>query len=65
MLKRFVLEIADNIKKISEREDEELTLYFDDVIDHIDKVIETLEESRETNGNLQRYRFCVKYRKNK
>ncbi len=47
-LKRFVLEIADNIKKFSEREDEELTLYFDDVIDHIDKVIETLEESRET-----------------
>ena len=47
-LKRFVLEIAKNIKKFSERGDEELTLYFDDVIDHIDKVIETLEESRET-----------------
>ena len=47
-LKRFVLEIAKNIKTFSERGDEELTLYFDDVIDHIDKVIETLEESRET-----------------
>ena len=47
-LKRFVLEIAKNVKKFSEREDEELTLFYDDVIDHIDKVIETLEESRET-----------------
>ena len=47
-LKKFVLEIAKNIKRFSEREDEELALYFDDVIDHIDKVIETLEESRET-----------------
>ena len=47
-LKKFVLEIAKNIKRFSEREEEELTLYFDDVIDHIDKVIETLEESRET-----------------
>ena len=45
-LKKFVLEIAKNIKNFSE--DKELTLYFDDVIDHIDKVIETLEESRET-----------------
>ena len=47
-LKKFVLEIAKNVKRYSEREDEELTLFFDDVIDHIDKVIETLEESRET-----------------
>jgi len=47
-LKKFVLEIAKNIKRFSEREDEELTLFFDDIIDHIDKVIETLEESRET-----------------
>lgn len=47
-LKKFVLEIAKNVKRFSEREDEELTLFFDDVIDHIDKVIETLEESRET-----------------
>ena len=47
-LKKFVLEIAKNVKRHSEREDEELTLFFDDVIDHIDKVIETLEESRET-----------------
>lgn len=48
LLKKFVLEIAKNVKKFSEREDEELTLFYDDVIDHIDKVIETLEESRET-----------------
>ncbi len=47
-LKKFVLEIAKNIKRFSEREDTELTLFFDDIIDHIDKVIETLEESRET-----------------
>ncbi|MFQ5783049.1 MAG: magnesium transporter CorA family protein [Nitrosopumilus sp.] len=47
-LKRFVLEIAKNVKRFSEREDEVLSLYYDDVIDHIDKVIETLEESRET-----------------
>jgi magnesium transporter len=47
-LKKFVLEIAKNIDRYSDRELEELSLYFDDVIDHIDKVIETLEESRET-----------------
>ena len=47
-LKKFVLEIAKNVKRFSEMGDEELSLYFDDVIDHIDKVIETLEESRET-----------------
>ena len=46
-LKRFVLEIGDRIKHFSETE-EELELYFDDVIDHINKVIESLEESRET-----------------
>jgi len=45
-LKKFVLEIAKNIKRFSDEED--IALYFDDVIDHIDKVIETLEESRET-----------------
>lgn len=47
-LKKFVLEIAKNVKIFSEREDEQLSLFYDDVIDHIDKVIETLEESRET-----------------
>jgi len=46
-LKKFVLEIAKNVKCFSS-ENNELTLYYDDVIDHIDKVIETLEESRET-----------------
>jgi magnesium transporter len=47
-LKKFVLEIAKNINKFSHGGEEGLSLYFDDVIDHIDKVIETLEESRET-----------------
>lgn len=46
-LKRFVLEIAKNVKRFTDG-GQDLTLYFDDVIDHIDKVIETLEESRET-----------------
>ncbi len=46
-LKRFVLEIGEKIKHFSETE-EDLELYFDDVIDHINKVIESLEESRET-----------------
>ena len=46
-LKRWVLEIANNVKRFTD-EGEELGLFFDDVIDHIDKVIETLEESRET-----------------
>ena len=47
-LKKFVLEIAKHVKQFSGSEDDELTLFYDDVIDHIDKVIETLEESRET-----------------
>ena len=47
-LKKFVLEIAKNINRFSDGGEEGLSLYFDDVIDHIDKVIETLEESRET-----------------
>ena len=47
-LKRFVLEIARDFERLSEGTDKELGLYFDDVIDHIDKVIESLEESRET-----------------
>ncbi len=45
-LKRTLAEItAKDIRRFSE---EDLTLYFDDVNDHIDKVIETLEESKET-----------------
>ena len=47
-LKKFVLEIAKHVKQFSGSEDDGLTLFYDDVIDHIDKVIETLEESRET-----------------
>jgi magnesium transporter len=37
--------MAKDIQKFSE---EDLTLYFDDVKDHIDKVLEALEESKET-----------------
>jgi magnesium transporter len=45
-LKRTVNEIANkDMRRFSE---EDLALYFDDVTDHIDKVIDTLEESRET-----------------
>ena len=47
-LKKFVLEIAKHVKRFSDSKDDELTLFYDDVIDHINKVIETLEESRET-----------------
>ena len=36
------------LKDFPGSDDDEITLYYDDVIDHIDKVIETLEESRET-----------------
>ena len=45
-LKRLVLEAGGRVRHLTESED--LELYFDDVIDHIDKVIESLEESRET-----------------
>ena len=45
-LKKFVDGISNDIKRFET--EASLGLYFDDVIDHIDKVIETLEESRET-----------------
>ena len=45
-LKRIVLETAKHVPRFSATED--LTLYFDDVIDHVDKVIDALEESKET-----------------
>jgi magnesium transporter len=45
-LKRTLSEItAKDIRRFSE---EDLTLYFDDINDHIEKVIDTLEESKET-----------------
>ncbi|MDQ3807878.1 MAG: magnesium transporter CorA family protein, partial [Thermoproteota archaeon] len=45
-LRRTLNEIsAKDIRRFSE---EDLTLYFDDVNDHIDKVIDTLDESKET-----------------
>jgi magnesium transporter len=47
-LKRIVLEINKNIERFSLAEGSELTHYFDDVVDHIDKVLDSLEESRET-----------------
>jgi magnesium transporter len=47
-LKKIVLEINKNVEKFSKSEEAELTLYFDDVIDHVDKVLDSLEESQET-----------------
>jgi len=49
-LKRIMVEITSrDVKKLSNSEEEEdLISYFDDVNDHISKVIEALEESKET-----------------
>lgn len=46
-LKRIVLETAKIVPRFS-RQGEDLSLYFDDVIDHVDKVLESLAESQET-----------------
>jgi magnesium transporter len=45
-LRRTLAEVA--AKDIEHFSEEDFTLYFDDVNDHIDKAIETLEESKET-----------------
>ncbi|HXT84723.1 MAG TPA: CorA family divalent cation transporter, partial [Verrucomicrobiae bacterium] len=48
-LKRIMVEITSrDVKKLSNAEDDDLISYFDDVNDHISKVIEALEESKET-----------------
>ncbi len=47
-LKRLVLETGKQVQRFISRDDDELKLYFDDVIDHLDRIIESLEESRET-----------------
>ena len=47
-LKRFIQEIAYNVKKYTDDKQSDLSLYFDDIIDHIDKVLESLEEAKET-----------------
>src|ERR671921_1034982 len=49
-LKRIMLEITSrDVKKFSsDAEEEDLITYFDDVNDHISKVLEALEESKET-----------------
>ena len=49
-LKRIMLEITSrDVKKFSsDAEEEDLISYFDDVNDHISKVLEALEESKET-----------------
>jgi magnesium transporter len=49
-LKRIMIEITSrDVKKFSnESEEEDLISYFDDVNDHISKVLEALEESKET-----------------
>ncbi|MGD1834525.1 MAG: magnesium transporter CorA family protein [Nitrososphaeraceae archaeon] len=43
-LRRIITSLTIDIQKFSE---EDLTLYFDDVKDHINKVVDTLEESKE------------------
>lgn len=47
-LKRLVLETGKQVERFIPRDDGELKLYFDDVIDHLDRIIESLEESKET-----------------
>jgi len=47
-LKRLVLETGKQVERFIPRDDVELKLYFDDVIDHLDRIIESLEESKET-----------------
>ncbi len=44
-LKRIMIYLTDIIQKFSQ---EDLTLYYDDVRDHIDEIIEVLGESKET-----------------
>jgi magnesium transporter len=44
-LKRTVSEVTNDIQKFSE---EDLTQYFNDIEDHVNKVLEVLESSRET-----------------
>ena len=47
-LKRLVLETGKQVQRFISTDEEDLKLYFDDVIDHLDRIIESLEESRET-----------------
>ncbi|HJT83009.1 MAG TPA: magnesium transporter CorA family protein [Nitrososphaeraceae archaeon] len=44
-LRRIIIYMTNDVQKFSEQD---LILYFDDVKDHIDKVLEVLEESKET-----------------
>ncbi|QUC64238.1 magnesium transporter CorA family protein [Nitrosopumilus sp. K4] len=47
-LKRLVLETGKQVQRFIPTDEDDLKLYFDDVIDHLDRIIESLEESRET-----------------
>ena len=47
-LKRLVLETGKQVQRFVSTDEDDLKLYFDDVIDHLDRIIESLEESRET-----------------
>ena len=47
-LKRLVLETGKQVQRFISTDEEDLKLYFDDVIDHLDRIIESLEEARET-----------------
>jgi magnesium transporter len=53
LLRRIVIPLRRTLSEVTSKDitrfsDEDLTLYFDDVNDHLDKVIETLEGSKET-----------------
>ena len=47
-LKKVVQEIVKCVQRVSDDRDENIIFMYNDIIDHIDKVIETLEESKET-----------------
>ena len=53
--RRTVLEITKDIQKFSE---EDLRPYFADVEDHIEKILETLEESKETIKSTRIQTLC-------
>lgn len=47
-LRRMVVETGKQVQRFNSTNEEDLKLYFDDVIDHLDRIVESLEESRET-----------------
>ena len=61
-LRRLMLDLNKDIQKFS---GEDLSLYFDDVKDHIDKVIEDSRRIKGNYRNIQGHRFHVRYGKGK